>query len=96
MKYLLTNAQLTFCCSLTGDLSPSYRLKLIHFKYLHQIDYTSSAHRSKGLRFDDCCARYRQPCVDFIHLEWSCLLGATYWCKILDTLSKILDSEICP
>lgn len=59
-------------CGQLKLLSSSYRLKRIHFKYIHRIYRTPVYLHRMGLRTDDRCWRCGDTQAGFLHVTWFC------------------------
>lgn len=79
-----------YCCRLTGRLTANYNLRIIHFKFLHQMYYTPTQLCKYGLRETACCTRCGQNDADFLHLAWSCAEIAAFWSGVARVLSDVV------
>ncbi|KAJ1128267.1 hypothetical protein NDU88_006646 [Pleurodeles waltl] len=84
------------CCAHMKELQPNYRLRLIHFKFLHRLYYTPRSLCAMGLRADDICVRCRAPAADFLHLAWACPELYVYWKTVFCEISEMIGQEISP
>ncbi|KAJ1193168.1 hypothetical protein NDU88_002473 [Pleurodeles waltl] len=74
------------CCAHMRTLSPNYRLRLLHFKFLHRIYYTPRKLHSMGLVADPRCVRCSAPDAGFFHLAWECEEVYKYWEEVRQRL----------
>ncbi|KAJ1200001.1 hypothetical protein NDU88_003831 [Pleurodeles waltl] len=75
----ITEEQWEFCCGQLAELSPNYKLRLIHFKYLHRFYRTPISLRKMGLRVTDECWRCGSAPASFLHIAWSCPRPRDIW-----------------
>lgn len=86
----LTPEVWTACCQLTGRLTANCNLRIIHFKFIHQLYYTPVQLRRYGLRETANCVRCGMADADFIHVAWLCLGVSTFWSTVVKILSEIV------
>lgn len=77
------------CCNLTGQFTANGNLRLIHYKYVHQLYYTPAQLYKYGLRDSHCCRRCGADKADFYHLAWSSLKVAEFWEKVTVALTEM-------
>lgn len=82
------------CCVLTELLTPNGNLRIIHFKYLHQVYYTPLKLYKYGLRDNATCKRCGQDQADFIHLAWNCDKIRQYWEQVIHLLMEVMLCNI--
>lgn len=90
----MSHANWEMCCKLTGRLTANCKLRIIHFKYLHQIYYTPVRLLKFGLREDARCIRCRQDGADFMHLAWMCPAIFEFWSGVVKALSDMTYENI--
>lgn len=83
-----------FCRVLTGRLTANCNLRIIHFKYLHQLYYTPMQLLRFGLRESSCCVRCGQGDAGFLHLAWNCKGIYRFWGKVTDLLTKVVSEPV--
>lgn len=92
----LTDDQWAYCCSQMQELSPNYKLRLIHFKFLHRYYRTPVSLHKMGLRPDDSCWRCGALGASFLHMTWSCPNIADYWIEVFISINQILGLTELP
>ncbi|KAJ1162423.1 hypothetical protein NDU88_002891 [Pleurodeles waltl] len=75
-------------------LSPNYRLRLLHFKFLHLLYYTPKKLHSMGLLADTCCARCGALDAGFFHLAWECAEVYKFWEEIRRSIVEMIEVEV--
>lgn len=88
----VTDEKWVFCCGQLQVLSPNYKLRLIHFKYLHRYYRTPSQLSRMELRPDSRCWRCGYTPATFLHMSRSCPLIAEYWIAVFDKIHDILGT----
>lgn len=68
----VTEDEWNFCCAQLEQLSPNYKLRLIHFRFLNQYYRTPIQLRHMGLRPQAECWRCHSDQASFLHMAWSC------------------------
>ncbi|KAJ1097830.1 hypothetical protein NDU88_002946 [Pleurodeles waltl] len=82
--------QWEFCCGQLAELSPNYKLRLIHFKYLHRFYRTPISLKRMGLRETDECWRCGSALASFLHIAWSCPRLKDYWSQVFISVNQIV------
>ncbi|KAJ1107218.1 hypothetical protein NDU88_004611 [Pleurodeles waltl] len=86
----ISEEQWEFCCGQLTELSPNYKLRLIHFKYLHRFYRTPISLKRMGLRETDECWRCGSASASFLHIAWSCPKLKGYWSQIFVSVNQIV------
>ncbi|KAJ1158094.1 hypothetical protein NDU88_010788 [Pleurodeles waltl] len=82
------------CCAHMKALSPNYRLRLLHFKFLHRLYYTPKRLHSMGLLADACCARCGTQDAGFLHLAWECAEVYNFWEEVWRSIAEMIELEL--
>lgn len=90
----ITDKQLICCCTQLQHLSPNYRLRLIHFNYIHRLYRTPPHLHRMGLYNDTSCWRCGIQNATFTHLAWEYQPIAKYWQEVLKHIGNITDIEL--
>ena len=85
-----------YCLDQLQAISPNGRLRLIHFKYIHQYYYTSLRLYRYKLQQSAVCDRCWADPADFLHLAWCCPVVANFWGPVFATLSTMLWAAVHP
>lgn len=83
-----------YCCTQTRFISPNYRHKLIHYKYIHRV-YLAPLHLSHihdGMSSN--CPKCQSPGADFAHMTWNCTKLQPYWKEIARLLSLMIEHQL--
>lgn len=80
-----------YSCTL---LTSNCNLRIIHFKFLHQLCYTPAKLHSFGLRESNKCQRCNASGADFLHMSWACPQLQIYWRDVTNTLTEMLSEQI--
>lgn len=83
-----------FCCTQLSLLTSNCNLKIIHFKFIHQMYYTQTKLYKYGLRQDDKCTRCGAPSADFLHMAWACPQVLDYWQEVVGALTQMIGETI--
>lgn len=92
----ITDDQWAYCCAQMRELSPNYKLRLIHFKFMHRYYRTPVGLHKMGLRPDDSCWRCGALEASFLHMTWSCPHLTGYWIDIFSPINQILGLADSP
>ncbi|KAJ1104726.1 hypothetical protein NDU88_002135 [Pleurodeles waltl] len=92
----ISEEQWEFCCGQLTELSPNYKLRLIHFKYLHRFYRTPISLKRMGLRETDECWRCGSASASFIHIAWSCPRLEGYWSQVFVLVNQIVGRSDVP
>lgn len=92
----ISEKQWTFCCTQLEHLSPNYRLRLIHFNYLHRTYRTPLQLVRMGLSTDASCWRCGEREATFYHLSWTCGPIGAYWENVFRTMSLMMHIPLGP
>ncbi|KAJ1203234.1 hypothetical protein NDU88_007026 [Pleurodeles waltl] len=90
----ITDAMWRSCCAHMRALSPNYRLRLIHFKFLHRLYHTPLSLRATGLREDARCGRCHAPDADFLHLAWTCEAVRFFWGEVMRVITGMTGLDL--
>lgn len=90
----LTDKIWLYCCSQTQHLSPNYKLRLIHFKFLNRFYRTPLQLHKIKLREDSNCWKCRREGAAFLHIAWECPGVQDYWCEVAQIISEVLNQTL--
>ncbi|KAJ1114352.1 hypothetical protein NDU88_002590 [Pleurodeles waltl] len=92
----ISGEQWEFCCGQLAELSPNYKLRLVHFKYLHRFYRTPINLKRMGLRETDECWRCGSALASFLHIAWSCPRLKDYWSQVFASVNQIVGRSDAP
>ena len=71
LGHLLSDEEWLRCCTQVREVPFTYRHKLLHFKFLHQLYYTPRRLAKFGAAEHPVCVCCGLADADFLHLAWS-------------------------
>lgn len=83
-----------YCCSQTQYLSPNYKLRLIHFKFVNRVYRTPLQLYKIKLRENSNCWKCKREGAAFLHIAWECPRVQDYWHGVASTISEVTGSVL--
>lgn len=92
----ITDETWTYCCTQTRYISPNYKHKLLHYKYIHRIYYTPVFLYKIHPEIPDTCPKCTRRGADFAHLTWACNKIQTYWVEVFRAITMMVGQQMQP
>lgn len=92
----LTDEHWDYCCGQLRYLSPNYKLRLIHFKYLHRFYHTAEFLHKLHSRDDSSCWKCKREAATFMHIAWYCPKVSVFWSEVHGIIREVTGHPLQP